>query len=67
MRNAAMDFYRFIFAVVICILHIKEYAGVKPYPMSGGYLAVEFYLVLSGYLLMQHASKMSKNVNKKNN
>lgn len=53
-RNALIDGYRFIFIIVICILHIKEYSGNSQPPMAGGYLAVEFFLILSGWLLIKH-------------
>ena len=51
-KNYAIEWYRYFFTVFICILHIKEYAG-DPVPFGGAYLAVEFFLLLSGFLLMQ--------------
>lgn len=55
-RNNAIDFYRYFFMVMICILHIKEYYG-NPYPFGGAYLPVEFFFVLSGFFIMQHTYK----------
>lgn len=51
----AIGIYRYLFAFIICILHIKEYYGDN-YPFGGGYLAVEFFLVLSGYLMMKECA-----------
>lgn len=50
-RNAEIDFYRILLAFVIVIVHTN---GLQPpdtakYPFVGGYLAVEFFFMLSGY------------------
>lgn len=52
-RNGEIDFFRFIFAVIVFSFHF-EYA---PAIFKSGYLCVEFFFVLSGYFLMQHIEK----------
>ncbi len=54
-RNNAAEFYRFFFSVIICIFHFKTYSQTDPPPFAGGYLAVEFFLMLSGYFLAKNA------------
>lgn len=51
-KNYAIEWYRYFFSFFICTLHFKEYFG-NPYPFGGSYLAVEFFLILSGFLLMR--------------
>ena len=51
-KNHAIEIYRYFFALFICTLHFKEYFG-NPYPFGGAYLSVEFFLILSGFFLMQ--------------
>lgn len=43
----SIEFLRFLFMVIICLWHFR---GVVP-ACGHGYLAVEFYFILSGYLL----------------
>lgn len=43
----SIELFRFIFMVIICLWH---YRGVVPV-CNHGYLAVEFYFILSGFLL----------------
>lgn len=56
-NNGEIDFFRFIFAVIIMIYHFSHSQSVVP----GGYIGVEYFFVVSGYLLVPSI------INKKNN
>lgn len=47
MKNPIIEFYRFLFMCVICLWHFR---GIVP-TFHSGYLPVEFFFILSGYLL----------------
>jgi len=53
-KNNAFEFYRFLFACVVFFLHFRGYGGFKSPngAFNGGYLAVEFFFILSGFLMM---------------
>ncbi|MCQ2531167.1 MAG: acyltransferase family protein [Saccharofermentans sp.] len=51
-RNGFVDLQRFIFAIIIVLFHSENY---RKSIMPNGYIAVEFFLVLSGYLLASKA------------
>jgi len=51
-RNAAIDLMRYIFMLNICIWHFTPV-----HIFTRGYLAVEFFFVLSGFLLYQSVNK----------
>lgn len=55
-RNGAIDFYRFLFACIIYILHIRRYGNFDSPngQFNGGYLGVEFFFILSGFLMMRN-------------
>lgn len=55
--NATIQFWRFIFTIFICLLHFDEGFAGKYYFSSGAYLAVDFFFILSGFLLAQHFEK----------
>ena len=52
-RNGELDFFRFVFAVVVFCYHL----GFLPYNFESGYLGVEFFFLCSGYFLMQFIRK----------
>lgn len=55
-RNAMLDITKYVFAVVILFLHANPFVdGHKIFAMNKGYLAVEFFFVVSGYFMMQSA------------
>ena len=64
-RNGAIDFWRFVFAVILVIhhSHMIEINLIRPeeetiFPFQVGSLAVEFFLLTSGFLF---AKSMNKN------
>lgn len=61
-KNRAIEAYRFIFCLTVCLFHFSPYSGraVADYPFKGGYLAVEFFFIVSGYLLIKHFADKSK-------
>lgn len=60
-RNRAIEAYRFLFAVVICLYHfrMKGSFGSAPVAFIGGYLGVEFFALVSGFFLMPAIEKAS--------
>ena len=59
-RHRSRDFFRFLFAIIVCLLHNRDYEvfGEKPTAFYGGYLAVEFFFILAGFLEMAHFEKI---------
>lgn len=58
-RNGLIELYRFIFAVVIVFHHARYLGGGAPYALFGnaGYIGVEFFFLVSGFLLAKTALK----------
>ena len=57
MKNRAIEFYRFVFAIVICMHHIRgtvTSSGRFSNFFGAGYLAVDLFFMVSGYLLAAH-------------
>ena len=54
-RNSEVDFWRLVFAFIVLIHHSHGLCPPDPqqYPFVGGYLAVEFFLILTGYFAVQ--------------
>ena len=53
-RSRAIEFYRFLFSVVVCLFHFRikgSFAGPTG-AFSAGYLGVEFFSIASGFFLM---------------
>lgn len=51
-RNGKIEFLRFLFSVIIVIHHSRYLLGDSECLFLGGSLAVEFYFLVSGYLMM---------------
>ena len=65
-RNGVIDFMRFVFAVVLVVFHSHTLNIGKTYdaaifPMHYGSLAVEFFLITSGFLLAKSMNKTPEN------
>lgn len=56
-RNREIDLYRILFALIIVLVHSHGLRVPDPthYPFCGGYLAVEFFLMLTGYFSVRKA------------
>ena len=61
-KNILIEFYRFFFALVIALHHFRAYDSSMPY--GGGYLAVDFFLIVSGFFLTE--SLIKKDIYQKN-
>lgn len=50
-RNREIDLYRVLFAIIVVFVHSHGLRVPDPthYPFCGGYLAVEFFFMLTGY------------------
>ena len=58
--NPEIDFWKLIFAVIIFLYHANKFTkGMIPF--SRGYIAVEFFFILSGYFM---ATKIRSNMRK---
>lgn len=55
--NGAIDFWKFIFCLIILVFHVGEAFGQDKYPFYLGKYAVEFFFVISGYLMCVSASR----------
>ncbi|HWP50337.1 MAG TPA: hypothetical protein VN626_01440 [Clostridia bacterium] len=58
-RNWVVELWRFVFALAVVMVHTH---GLHPenstqYPFVGGYLGVEFFLLLTGYFTMNELAK----------
>ncbi len=61
-RNGEIDFWRFVFAVILVIYHshmldIHSVYGRGFFPLYRGSLAVEFFLLTSGFLMAKSLSR----------
>ncbi len=58
-RIGEMEFLRFIFSVIVVLHHSKYFLGNKTAPFINGAFAVEFFFILSGFLMMKSLAKIS--------
>lgn len=59
-RNGLIEFYRFVFACLIIAFHGAWISGGNRFIVfGGGYLAVEFFFILSGFFLVRQVDKES--------
>lgn len=54
-HNSLIDFYRFVFSVVIVCFHSRYLTYLGYIPFKDGYTVVEFFFILSGFLLSKSA------------
>ncbi|MBQ7817708.1 MAG: acyltransferase [Oscillospiraceae bacterium] len=59
-RNGKIDFLKFLFAALVLVHHSRYVVGDKNSLFLGGSFAVEFYFLVSGYLMMASIKKMSE-------
>ena len=57
-RNGKIDFLKFIFSVIVVVHHSRNVVGTDNLPFLGGAFAVEFFFIVSGYLMMASISRM---------
>ena len=58
-RNLAIDFWRLIFVALIVLTHTVFLASKgESSPFRGGYIAVEFFFVVSGFLMTESAGRV---------
>lgn len=60
-RNGMADLMRFVFSLVIVIFHFSVSMQYDIKPFSKGFIGVEFFFLLSGYLLAASLKKISYN------
>ena len=63
MRKYGVELFRFIMSIIVCLHHFRLYSDALPY--GGGYLAVDFFFILSGYFLYMHGKRNEKNNERK--
>ena len=49
MRKTSIDFFRYFFMLNICLWHLNDQLHL----LSHGYLAVEFFFIVSGFFLFK--------------
>ena len=54
-RNQTIELLRFFFAVVIVLYHGRVIFPISLFP--SGYLAVEFFFIVSGYMMVKSSKK----------
>lgn len=55
-KNSSIEFYRFLFTIVICLHHSTMFIGEQSW-LKHGYICVEFFFILAGYFLFNSFSK----------
>lgn len=53
-RKISIEFYRFIFSILIALFHFKEYNLEQYHFFIWGFLGVEFFFVLNGFFFMKN-------------
>lgn len=56
-RNGKIELLRFLFAVIIVLHHSRQLLGDENCLFLGGSLGVEFFFIVSGYLMMSSIEK----------
>ena len=54
-HNSLIDVYRLIFICMVMLHHARYVPNAENIPFEGGYICVEYFLILSGYLLAKSA------------
>lgn len=56
-RNGEVDFWKFIFSLMVVQFHSSNLTKIKTTPFVGGAIAVEFFFLVSGYLMAASISR----------
>lgn len=56
-RNLEIDLCKFIFSIIIVLLHSFNLFNGKFLYMPGGSIGVDFFFIVTGYLLMNSIEK----------
>lgn len=59
-RNGKVEFWRFVFSVIIVLHHSRALIGDENCLFLGGSFAVEFFFLVSGYLMMASIARMAE-------
>lgn len=57
-KNGTIEFFRFIYSIVIVFCHAVVLGSSEKYIFSSGAICVEFFFLVSGYLMAQSVEKM---------
>lgn len=57
-KNGTIEFYRFLFCVIIVFCHSKQLGAADSYIFPSGAICVEFFFLVSGFLMANSVSKM---------
>lgn len=65
--NREINLFRLLFSLVVLMVHTHGLSPDNPadYPFMGGYLAVEFFFILSGYFVVESILKRAPDSSKK--
>ena len=58
-RNGAIDLLKFLFSLMIVIYHGRLFANAENPLFRAGKIGVEFFFIVSGYLMAAKAEKVS--------
>lgn len=53
----SIEVYRYLFTTIVCLMHFWAFFWGKGSICGGGYIAVDFFFVLSGFFLCNSALK----------
>lgn len=56
-RNGEIDFWKFIFSILVVQFHSSNLTKIKTTPFVGAAIAVEFFFLVSGYLMAASISR----------
>ncbi|KAI4449807.1 hypothetical protein C823_004340 [Eubacterium plexicaudatum ASF492] len=56
-RNGAIDFWKFVFSIMVVQFHSSNLTEIKTTPFVGAAIAVEFFFLVSGYLMAASISR----------
>ena len=66
-RNSTIDLLRIIFALLVVTVHCRGLLGEYSWVFDGGWIGVEFFFIVSGYLMVASATKSEVRSLSKNN